>query len=414
MAVFSRVFSKFSLQSICRISFSSKISRNVFTFNSFSRIYGQAKFFRKAFSLSQAKLEVNATNYGHEEGIAQESSTPFVHPDRRTVFVGKLNPISTEMSIKDYFSQFGEVEEVFLKPSKTFKKVWPYAYVQFKDVSSMEKVLAQSHFINMRNVRVDTVYDKNPPTKICVLNIPLEMKESDLREHFSQYGVVDSVEFVHRNPRVAKTNYCFVKFTTSDAALKALESPMQQIGKSQIEVKKYIVNAKKVYVKRRVVINLVPEGLTLQHLKDYFNQFGRLAFVDLIFHRSYTRSRDMAFLAFFDDEPVKVIEAICRHTIKGQEVIAKRATSNKGNKEREVQIFVDKIPGCVTKTELTQYFEEFGNEIIHLTMKRWGGDNFQSAIVTFSKKYEVNKIMARDEHSIDEREFIVKRIGWSA
>lgn len=398
------------MKSFWRLSSSQKLFRSTLSFNLLTRIHGKAKFSRKAVGQSEATFEANGTNCS-ENVVSVSTNSSFVHPDKRTIFVGKLNPIATENSIKVYFAQFGEVEEVFLKNPKKFKQMWPYAYVQFKDVSSMEKVLSQRHLFHMRYVQVDAAYMKNSQNKICVCNVPQEMTTSELKAHFSHYGEIQDVKVVLMvNPR-----YCFIEFTTADAVLKALESPIHKIGESEVVVKKSIENAKKIHVKRRVCIHEVPEGLTLEHLKDYFAQFGRLAFIDMIFMRNHKLKRDMAILAFFNDEPVQVLEKNYLHIIKGEEVMVRRARSQDGNKERNVQIFVDKIPGCVKKGELTQYFEGFDDDVIHLSMKRWGGkENFQSAFVTFKKKYTVNKIMAKAEHSIGARQFIVKRFGWSA
>lgn len=412
--------SRLSWQAIHRLCFSSSLLKSAFSFHSCAKIYKQVKFLRTAVFQSQLQpvslyADHSATCADNEDKLT--SSNAFVHPDERTIFVGKLNPISTEQSIKEYFSQFGEVERVSLKPSKKLNKIWPYAYVEFKNVSSVEKVLAQNHQINMRSVRVAHAQqnDRLRLTKICVRNIPLELNESRLKEHFSQFGEVCGVEFVHDNPKVVKERYCFVEFTTPSAVVEALESPTQKIGQSFVEVKKFTARPKRTYIKGRAIIEVVPEGLKVEHLRDYFKGFGRLAFIDMIFHRSHYGSRDIAFLGFFDDEPVETIAGkIGWHTIKGKEVIVKRAISDKGNKDRKVKIFVDRIPGVVTENDVRWYFEAFG-DIMKMHVKRWGGkENLQSAILTFSDIAEVDGIMASPKHTIEGNQLIVKRIGWSA
>lgn len=409
--------SRLSLHSIQWRYFSSKLFKNALSLRSDGKIFEQAKFLRTAFSQNQLVHSTTCV-LGAEEGLPEEelnSSIPFVHPDERTVFVGKLNPISTEQSIKEYFSQFGTVENVSVKPSRKLNKIWPFAYVEFKDVSSVEKVIAQNHQIHMRSVRVELQNDRLHSTKICVRNVPLELKKAHLKKHFSQFGEVEGVEFVCNNPQVVRESYCFVEFTTQSAVVKALESPMQQIGQSVVEVKKCIARPKKIYSKGRAVIDVVPEGITVEHLRAYFEQFGKLAFIDLIFHREHNKHRDIAFLGFFDDRPVeKIAGKIGRHTIIGKEVIVKRAISGKGNRDRKVKVFVDKIPGVVSENDLRFYFEAFG-DLVFLKTHRYGGkENLQSAILMFSDIAEVDDIMARPKHTINGEQLIVKRIGWSA
>lgn len=410
--------SRLSWQTFNRRFFPSSLPKSALSFHSRAKIFKHVNFLGIAFPQSQLKPVSPAhhkSTCANEENI--NSGNKFVHPEERTIFVGKLNPISTEKSIKDYFSQFGVVEQVRLKPSRKLNRIWPYAYVLFKDPSSIDKVLAQNHQIEMRDVRVahGEQNDKLRLTKIHVRNIPLELNDSHLKEHFSQFGEVCGVELVYGNPQVIKERYCFVEFTTPSAVVRALESPTQKIGDNFVEVRNFFARAKRTYIKGRAMIEVVPEDLKVEHLRDYFKQFGRLLYVDLIFHRGHQRNRDIAFLGFIDDEPIETITGkIGRHTIKGKEVIVKRAISDKGNEDRKVKVFVDRIPGVVTENDVRGYFSVFG-DVLKMSMKRWGGkENLQSAILTFSDIAEVDGIMARPKHAIDAKPLIVKRIGWSA
>ena len=406
-----------SLRSVSSFWFSSPLLKNALSFNSCGKIFDQAKFSSTAFS--QCQLEVTETvETLSTDPEKVDTSNTFVHPEDRTVFVGKLNNISTENSLKEYFSQFGVIEQVALMQSKAVKKIWPHAFVEFRDVSSVEKVLSQNHTIHMRSVSVERLNLFNRPRsrKICVRNIPSESNEALLKEHFSQFGEVAGVEFVHDKPQLQKERYCFVEFTTLSGVVRALELPRQTIGHSIVEVKKFTARPKRTYLRRRAIIEVVPEGLKVEHLRDYFKQFGKLAFVDLIFIRGHNkhRNRDIAFLGFFDDKPVETIvkETGC-HIIKGKEVLVKRSMSEKENKDRQVKVFVDRIPGVVTRNDLRLYFEAFG-DLINMSMRRWQGEeNLQSAILTFSDIAQVDGILARPKHAIDGKQIIVRRIGWS-
>ena len=412
-------FSRVSLRSISRFWFSSPLLKNGLSFHPYGKIFNQAKFSSTDFS--QCQLHVTHTDHSTLSSADREqlsASNRLVHPEDRTVFVGKLNPKSTEKAIEQYFSQFGVVEQVALMPSKSVKKIWSHAFVEFRDVSSLEKVLSENHTIHTRSVSVErlNLFDRPRSRKICVRNIPSDSNEALLREHFSQFGEVACVEFVHSKPQVEKERYCFVEFMTLRGVMKALESPKQTIGGSVVEVKKFTAKPKRAYIRGKVIIEVVPEGLKVEHLRNYFKKFGKLSFVDLIFHRGHNehRNRDIAFLGFFDDEVVEtIVNGTSCHIIKGKEVLVKRSTSEKGNKDRQVKIFVDKIPGVVTRHDLRLYFEAFG-DLIDMSMKRWGGkENLQSAMLTFSDTAHVDGIMARQKHAIDGKQVIVRRIGWS-
>lgn len=410
--------SRVSLRSVSRFRFSPPLLKNGLFFHSYGKIFNQAKFSSTTFS--QCQLQVTHTDHSTLSANHEQVSTSnhLAHPEDRTVFVGKLSPKATEKSLEEYFSQFGVVEQVALMPSKSVKKIWPHAFVEFRDVSSVEKILSQNHNIHTRSVSVErlNLFERPRSRKICVRNIPSESNEALLKEHFSQFGEVAGVEFVHNKPQVEKERYCFVEFTTLSGVVRALESPKQTIGHSVVEVKKFTARPKRAYIRGRAIIEVVPEGLKVEHLRNYFKKFGKLAFVDLIFHRGHNehRNRDIAFLGFFDDEAVETIvkETGC-HIIKGKEVLVKRSTSEKGNKDRQVKVFVDKIPGVVTRSDLRLYFKAFG-DLIDMSMRRWGGNkNLQSAMLTFRDTAHIDGIMARSKHAIDGKQIIVRRIGWS-
>lgn len=410
----SRVY----LRSVCRFRFSPLLLKNGLSFHPFGKTFNQAKFSSTPFSQCQLFTYTDHSttlNADHEQVSA---SNHLAHPEDRTVFVGKLSPQSTEKSLEEYFSQFGVVKQVALMPSKSVKKIWPHAFVEFRDVSSVRKVLSENHTIHTRSVSIErlNVFDRPRSKKICVRNIPSESNEGLLKEHFSQFGEVVGVEFVHNKPEVEKERYCFVEFMTLSGVVRALESPKQTIGHSVVEVKKFTARTKRTYIRGRAIIEVVPEGLKVEHLKNYFKKFGKLAFVDLIFYRGHNeqRNRDIAFLGFFDHEAVEtIVKETGRHIIKGKEVLVNRSTSEKGNKDRHVKVFVDEIPGVITRRDLSLYFKEFG-DVIGVSMRRWGGSkNLQSAMLTFRDTTSIDGIMARSKHAIDGKEIIVRRIGWS-
>ena len=92
----------------------------------------------------------------HDGNIAANSDE-IVHPYDRTVFVGKLSPSSTQKLVENYFSQFGEVEKVYLKASKKRYELHSCAFVQFRDASSLERIFrdpCEKHMIDARRIAV--------------------------------------------------------------------------------------------------------------------------------------------------------------------------------------------------------------------------------------------------------------------
>jgi len=67
--------------------------------------------------------------------------------DDRKLFAGGLAQEATEKDITDYFSKFGEVVSVNLKMDQMTGRSRGFAFVVFKDVETLNKVLQEEHAI---------------------------------------------------------------------------------------------------------------------------------------------------------------------------------------------------------------------------------------------------------------------------
>ena len=74
------------------------------------------------------------------------------------IYVGNINPTASIELLKAYFTKFGTVVHAF------FFRYFPNcnnAFVDFKDKSSVEKVLGQRHFVFGRNLTVGKAKNRN-------------------------------------------------------------------------------------------------------------------------------------------------------------------------------------------------------------------------------------------------------------
>ena len=408
----SSSFRFFSVFSVFRARFPSKLPKIAFSLHSYEKVLNRGSF--TSLNFTRTLFQSHRVLAGHEEGGGGPSYEPnFVHPLERTIFVGKLMPTTTQESVKDYFSQFGVVEEVHVKASTKSYDLRSCAFVQFKDSSSLEKVCSTKlkHVIDNKGVNVEKYVASNL-TRIHVSNVPLELDESHLKKHFSQFGTINEVEFVANSTFVDRESYCFVEFTTPSAVLKALASPWQQIGHHLVEVKKFTAK-KRNYVKGKAVIRVVPDNTTVEILRDYFSKFGDLVSIEMVFYEKKGRRKEIAFLIFSDDKSVeRIAEKNGRHIIHSQEIIVERASSNLRVQDRHLKIFVDNIPGTVSELKVRKYFSNFG---LACLVKKWRSEeNILSCIVKFNTRAEVDRVIAETSHGLGGEKLIVKRIGWTA
>ena len=91
--------------------------------------------------------------------------------------------------LREHFSQFGEIESVSVKTDPASGRSRGFAFIVFKDVESIEKVMAAGdHIINCK--KIDPKKAKARHGKIFVGGLDVETSEEDIRNFFGQFGTV--------------------------------------------------------------------------------------------------------------------------------------------------------------------------------------------------------------------------------
>lgn len=60
----------------------------------------------------------------------------------RKLFLGGLSPNSTEDSVRDFYSQFGEVIDVIIMRDPTTKRSRGFGFITFKDATMVDRAQA--------------------------------------------------------------------------------------------------------------------------------------------------------------------------------------------------------------------------------------------------------------------------------
>ena len=113
--------------------------------------------------------------------------------DDRKLFAGGLAQEATEKDITDYFSKFGEVVSVNLKMDQMTGRSRGFAFVVFKDVETLNKVLQEEHAIKGKKVAVKKAASKQGKIYVGKFN-DSNISEDDIREYFSQFGQVVEIQ----------------------------------------------------------------------------------------------------------------------------------------------------------------------------------------------------------------------------
>ena len=113
--------------------------------------------------------------------------------DDRKLFAGGLAQEATEKDITDYFSKFGEVVSVNLKMDQMTGRSRGFAFVVFKDVETLNKVLQEEHAIKGKKVAVKKAASKQGKIYVGKFN-DSNISEDDIRDYFTQFGQVVEIQ----------------------------------------------------------------------------------------------------------------------------------------------------------------------------------------------------------------------------
>lgn len=160
-------------------------------------------------------------------------------------------------SLKDYFSQFGEVQECTVMRDSTTGRSRGFGFLTFRDPKTVNTVMVKEHYLDGKIVRpgvFDKVYvpvlisqidpkraiprdEQEKTSKIFVGGVSQEATEQDFKQFFMQFGrVIDATLMIDKDTGRPR-GFGFVTFDSEAAVEAALSRPLDILGKP-IEVKK--------------------------------------------------------------------------------------------------------------------------------------------------------------------------------
>lgn len=94
------------------------------------------------------------------------------------IYVGNIPPNVTVDIVEGYFNQFGKVENAFF--FREFENC-KNAFVEFKDSSTVERVLAAAHMLSGRKLTVGRAKSRNQNNKENVVH-NYKLKQTELKQ----------------------------------------------------------------------------------------------------------------------------------------------------------------------------------------------------------------------------------------
>ncbi|XP_062869851.1 heterogeneous nuclear ribonucleoprotein D0 isoform X2 [Trichomycterus rosablanca] len=190
-------------------------------------------------SMKMEEEQTTDEGAGDTEGSKIDASKN--EDDEGKMFIGGLSWDTTKKDLKDYFAKFGEVIDCTLKLDPMTGRSRGFGFVLFKDAESVEKVIQQKeHKLNGKVIdpkKAKAMKSKEPVKKIFVGGISPDTPEEKIREYFSNFGEVESIELPMENKTNKRRGFCFITFKEEEPVKKIIEKKYHNVGLSKCEVK---------------------------------------------------------------------------------------------------------------------------------------------------------------------------------
>ncbi|KAG4033754.1 hypothetical protein MFRU_004g02570 [Monilinia fructicola] len=171
--------------------------------------------------------------------IKDEAHGPGIKEDGK-MFIGGLNWETTDQSLKEYFSQYGEVLECTVMRDGTSGRSRGFGFLTFKDARTVNIVMVKEHYLDGKIIdpkRAIPRDEQERTSKIFVGGVSQDATEQDFKEYFMQFGrVVDATLMMDKDTGRPR-GFGFVTFDSEAAVEACLDAPLEIHGKP-IEVKK--------------------------------------------------------------------------------------------------------------------------------------------------------------------------------
>ncbi|XP_050095902.1 RNA-binding protein squid-like [Anopheles aquasalis] len=161
--------------------------------------------------------------------------------------------------------------------------------------------------------------------KLFVGGLSWETTDKELKEHFSTYGEIESIN-VKTDPVTGRSRgFAFIVYRQTDSIDKVVAAGDHVINNKKVDPKKAKARHGKIFV----------GGLTTEisddEIKTFFGQFGNIVEVEMPFDKQKNQRKGFCFITYDSVQVVNELLKTPKQTICGKEVDVKKATPKPDN-----------------------------------------------------------------------------------
>ncbi|OBZ89585.1 hypothetical protein A0J61_02367 [Choanephora cucurbitarum] len=192
------------------------------------------------------------TNTSKRLDTEPQSDKPIVasaaNTDEGKMFIGGLNWETTDESLRDYFSQFGQVIECTVMRDPLTQRSRGFGFLTMKENAEVDKIVSQDHhYLDGKRIdpkRAIPREEQDKTEKIFVGGISPEVNEEEFRQFFTQFGTVLDATLMLERDTGRPRGFGFITFESSEGVEEALRQTHLAIKDKTIEVKRAMPKGK--------------------------------------------------------------------------------------------------------------------------------------------------------------------------
>ncbi|XP_022774115.1 heterogeneous nuclear ribonucleoprotein 1-like [Durio zibethinus] len=150
------------------------------------------------------------------------------------LFVGGVSNEIDEATLRQHFSQYGEVEHAFIIHGKGI------GFVTFTDPLMAKNALQEEHIILGTKVDVKPAKPRVEISnrKIFVGGLPSTITLEEFKEYFGSYGAITDAAIIYDKGSHKFRGFGFVTYDSEEAAEKVLQKNFHELNNKMVEVKR--------------------------------------------------------------------------------------------------------------------------------------------------------------------------------